>query len=328
MATLLAEADRVRGADCRVVIQGETGTGKEVLARRIHGNRGPFLIIDCTHLSSQLAESELFGTTKGAYTGAYSDRSGLIEAADGGTAFFDEIGELPLDVQAKLLRLLQEGTYRRVGSTVERRSKFRVIAATNRDLKRESQLGRFREDLYYRLNIVKLKVPPLRERKEDIPPLVNHFLRGTGLEMPPHVLAVLLQYNWPGNVRELEACIRRMVAQSDGTQLRSEQLPPTLCAEVGKPPIALMRRSDAASQNERPLGSDVAGLPTIVPLMPLQRLERIAILQALRETRDRTAAAAKLGIGRTTLYRKLNEMRKDRQFSQALDDIVGVADIP
>jgi len=325
MMSVVAEARRLASQDCPVLIHGETGTGKELIARLVHGERGPFVVIDCTHLSPQLAESELFGHARGAYTGADAERSGLIEAAHGGTAFFDEVGELSLEVQAKLLRLLQQKTYRRLGSSHEQRSEFRIIAATNRDLKRESQAGRFRQDLYYRLNVAKIRIPALRERKEDIPFLVRHFLQSTGLEAAPEVIEIFLRYHWPGNVRELENCIRRMVVHSQGNWLSPSHVPPTVCADAVQLVPQLIRMTAAIKSTDREAPADIPQqdaelqpLP-LVPLIPLHKLESLAILRALRETSgDRSRAAALLGIGRTTLYRKMQEMEKDQALAVAL----------
>src|SRR5262249_23029810 len=194
---------------CRwpALLLGETGTGKEVVAREIHrmsAVREPFITIDCSSMVGPLMESELFGHVKGAFTGAANAKIGLIEAANGGTAFFDEVGELPLDLQAKLLRVLQEKEFRPVGSLTTRRADFRIIAATNRDLQAEVEKGTFRRDLYFRLNVINLRLAPLRERKEDIPTLINHFLQRAGAShtMTAEAMEVLLSYDWPGNVRE------------------------------------------------------------------------------------------------------------------------------
>src|ERR1700682_2594606 len=190
---------------CRwpVLLLGETGTGKEVVARSIHGVNpvGPFVTIDCSSLVGPLMESELFGHVKGAFTGAFGQKTGLIEAANGGTAFFDEIGELPMDLQAKLLRVLQEKEFRPVGSLITRRSDFRIIAATNRDLAKEVEKGNFRRDLYFRLNVINIRLAPLRERKEDIPALINHFLAriGGSHNITAEAMEILLSYEWPGN---------------------------------------------------------------------------------------------------------------------------------
>src|SRR5580658_1951903 len=192
---------------CRwpVLLLGETGTGKEVVARSIHQVQpvGPFVTIDCSSLVGPLMESELFGHAKGAFTGAVAPKTGLIEVADGGTAFFDEIGELPLDLQAKLLRVLQEKEFRPVGSLTHRRSDFRVIAATNRDLAKEVEKGAFRRDLFYRLNVISIRLAPLRERTEDIPELVNHFVTRVGgnYTLTAEAMEAMLSYDWPGNVR-------------------------------------------------------------------------------------------------------------------------------
>src|ERR1700723_1557616 len=219
---------------CRspVLLLGETGTGKEVVARSIHKVRpvGPFVTIDCSSLVGPLMESELFGHVKGAFTGAVASKTGLIEHADGGTAFFDEIGELPLDLQAKLLRVLQEKEFRPVGSLTQRRSDFRVVAATNRDLAKEVEKGTFRQDLFYRLNVVNLRLAPLRDRKEDIPALLAHFLgrHGKGHSFTQETLEAMLSYDWPGNVRELENCIQHLVAINSGPLLHAAELPSML----------------------------------------------------------------------------------------------------
>jgi transcriptional regulator with PAS, ATPase and Fis domain len=305
---------------CRwpVLLLGETGTGKEVVARSIHNVQatGPFVTIDCSSLVGPLMESELFGHVKGAFTGAVTPKTGLIETANGGTAFFDEIGELPLDLQAKLLRVLQEKEFRPVGSLTHKRSDFRVIAATNRDLAKEVEKGTFRQDLFYRLNVVNLRLAPLRDRKEDIPALLAHFLarHGIGHTLTQETLEAMLSYDWPGNVRELENCIQHMVAINTGPLLHAAELPSmlqnhlivkkaqALSAAVGfqhlsKPP-------GEASSHERwgPPESSHS------PIVPLTQIERRAILEALEYTKgDRAIAANLLGIGRTTLYRKLKE---------------------
>src|SRR5579863_7545359 len=219
---------------CRwpALLLGETGTGKEVVARGIHtiSDAGPFVTIDCSSMVGPLMESELFGHVKGAFTGAASTKRGLIEAANGGTAFFDEIGELPLDLQAKLLRVLQEKEFRPLGSLTTRRSDFRIIAATNRDLAKEVDKGTFRRDLYFRLNVINIRLAPLRERKEDIPALINHFLARSGGNhtLTAESMEALLSYDWPGNVRELENCIQHMAAINSGPLLHVADLPSAL----------------------------------------------------------------------------------------------------
>src|SRR5271170_6972743 len=219
---------------CRwpVLLLGETGTGKEVVARSMHAVSpvGPFVTIDCSSMVGPLMESELFGHVKGAFTGAVGQKTGLIELANGGTAFFDEIGELPLDLQAKLLRVLQEKEFRPVGSLLQKRLDFRVIAATNRDLAKEVEKGTFRRDLFYRLNVVNMRLAPLRDRKEDIPALIAHFLAryGKGHTLTQETLEAMLSYDWPGNVRELENCIQHMVAINTGPLLHVVELPSML----------------------------------------------------------------------------------------------------
>jgi len=306
---------------CRwpVLLLGETGTGKEVVARSIHNVNpvGPFVTIDCSSLVGPLMESELFGHVKGAFTGAAGTKTGLIEAADGGTAFFDEIGELPLDLQAKLLRVLQEKEFRPVGSLIQRRSDFRVIAATNRDLAKEVEKGTFRRDLFYRLNVVNLRIAPLRDRKEDIPGLVAHFLGryGRNHTLTQETLEAMLSYDWPGNVRELENCIQHMVAINSGPLLHVMELPSMLQNHLMAKKAQYMSAAAGAPMPKPPAeasGHDhrIAPEPISVraPIVPLTQMERQAIMDALEFTKgDRAIAANLLGIGRTTLYRKLKE---------------------
>jgi two-component system response regulator HydG len=283
-----------------VLVLGESGTGKELVARSIHfsGPRrsGPFVPVDCSALVPTLIESELFGYVKGAFTGALRSKVGLLEAADGGTLFLDEIADLPFDLQAKLLRALQEREIRPVGSNERVRINVRVIAATNRDLEAAIRSGSFRQDLYFRLNVVQIKLPPLRERKSDIPLLVNHFLeKFSDPERPvrsisEEAMARLMAYDWPGNVRELENAIERALALGSGPVLQLADVPSNL----------------HSSSPDR--------LPASDELLPLEELERRAIFRALRETGgDKLAAARLLGIGKTTLYRKLKQYEAERQ---------------
>lgn len=277
-----------------VLILGESGTGKELVARSIHfaGPRckDPFVPVDCSALVPTLIESELFGYVKGAFTGASASKQGLMEAAEGGTLFLDEIGDMPVDLQAKLLRTIQEKEVKPVGSTHRVATDVRIIAATNRDLEAEIRSGRFRQDLYFRLNVVQIKLPPLRERKNDIPLLVNCFLEKFG-DMQRHLRSIsedamlqLLAYDWPGNVRELENAIERALALGSGPILHVGDLPSNLHHS----------RSDRLAVKDE--------------LLPLEELERRAIFRALRETGgDKLAAAKLLGIGKTTLYRKLKQ---------------------
>jgi DNA-binding NtrC family response regulator len=345
MRSVLTQAEKMSCQNWPVLIHGETGTGKDLLARLIHAGKGPFVVIDCTHLNPQLAESELFGHTRGAYTGADAERPGLIDAADGGCAFFDEIGELSLESQSKLLRLIQEKTYRRVGSVRQLRSDFRIVAATNRDLKVEVAANRFRQDLYYRLNVAKIRIPPLRERKQDIPLLASYFSSRVGIRLSEDILQVFINHDWPGNVRELENCIYRIAARSTGEKVN---LPTTLNSDSFRvQPSALrgpnlsgrysnLRRPNAVGPSatregaERP-EPDVQGFASAgdvqldwrrLPLTSLENLERLALLRALHETRgDRTRAALILGIGRATLYRKLQDLERHASFREASDKL-------
>ncbi|MGH9671884.1 MAG: sigma-54 interaction domain-containing protein, partial [Bryobacteraceae bacterium] len=288
--------DKVGPGPWPVLILGETGTGKELVARSMHHARprGPFVTIDCSSLVGPLIESELFGHTRGAFTGAIGSKTGLIEAANGGTAFLDEIGELPLDFQSKLLRVLQEKEFRPVGSLQPRRSDFRIIAATNRDLAKEVERGTFRRDLYYRLNVVTIRLAPLREREEDLPALIDHFLAryGAGHVLTQEARDAIMAYDWPGNVREVENCIQHMVALHSGPLLTAGDFPSALanfvyarrehalCAAAGVD-------SPAAQARAFPVGNGV---------LPLMEMERRAILQALDFTHgDRSVAAHLLG---------------------------------
>ncbi len=286
------------------LILGETGTGKEVVARAIHSGetRGPFVVVDCSALVGPLMESELFGYAKGAFTGAHVQKLGLLDAANGGSAFFDEIGELALEMQQKLLRVLQQKEFRAVGGLSERSSNFRVIAATNRDLALEVEKGRFRQDLYYRLNVMKLRLPPLRERKEDIPLLVGHFLEryGNGQKVPLDTMRALQHHDWPGNIRELEHAVQQMVAMNSGQWISLGDLP----SGVANP--ARQREVDGESHASFASSPGFAELRDKV--LPLAEVEKRAILHAMEIAKgDRTLAAAMLDIGRTTLYRKLKD---------------------
>jgi len=282
-----------------VFILGESGTGKELVARSIHFSgprrQKPFVPVDCSALVPTLIESELFGYVKGAFTGAMHSKQGLLEVADEGTLSLDEIGDLPVDLQAKLLRALQEREVKPVGSTERISIHVRVIAATNRDLEASIRSGTFRQDLYFRLNVVQVKLPPLRERKSDIPLLVNSFLeKFSDLQRPVRSISEdamrrLMAYDWPGNVRELENAIERAVALGSGPILHVGDLPSNL----------------QYASAER--------LPENDELVPLEELERRAIFRALRETSgDKLAAARLLGIGKTTLYRKLKQYDTER----------------
>jgi DNA-binding NtrC family response regulator len=326
---VLRNLEKVAQGNWPVLILGETGTGKELAARSIHdaGPGGPFVTIDCSSLVGPLMESELFGHAKGAFTGALGTKLGLIELANGGTAFFDEIGELPLDLQAKLLRVLQEKEFRPVGSLQSRRSDFRIVAATNRDLAKEVDRGTFRRDLYYRLNVVTVRLSPLRERREDLADLIEHFLAkyGNGHMLTHEVREALLAFDWPGNVRELENCIQQMVAINTGPLLHLPDLPSPiqnfLTARRAES-LTMAAGAGAGIACEAPAMPKPPGRALIAdheympgsrihsdsPILPLIEMERQAILRALEFTKgDRGVAAHLLGIGRTTLYRKLKE---------------------
>jgi DNA-binding NtrC family response regulator len=293
-----------------VLILGESGTGKELVARAIHFNgtnaAKPFIPVDCGSLVPTLIESELFGHVKGAFTGADRTKEGLLASADGGTVFLDEIGELPLDLQSKLLRALQEKEVRPVGATQTRPISARVLAATNRDLATMVEQGRFRKDLYFRLNVVNLRIPPLRDRRDDIAPLAMHFLermrQETGVErtFSDEMLRMMVQYDWPGNVRELENAIERACALSSGPVLHMGDLPTQL------QDFRLQRRASELALDEE-TGSSVAE-PGKSEIIPLADVERQTILNTIVQLNgDKLMAARLLGIGKTTLYRKLKE---------------------
>ena len=293
-----------------VLLLGESGTGKEVVARAIHNAnpRGRFVPIDCGSLVGTLMESELFGHTKGSFSGATENKRGLVELADGGTAFFDEIGDLPLEMQVKLLRLIQEREFRAVGSLTWRKVDFRIIAATHRDLKAEVAAGRFRQDLYYRLNVVTIRVPPLRERKGDIPLLLGHFIdlgREAGLPefcAGNDVMRAFLRYDWPGNVRELKHCVDRMAALRSEGALSMADLPTAL--QYSEDSRELQDLSDILEEHS--FGEFL--LPPKSPVISIPESEERTIRNALVETGgERRKAAVLLRIGRTTLYRKMKQ---------------------
>jgi two-component system response regulator HydG len=280
-----------------VLILGESGTGKEMVARSIHYSGPfrdkPFIPVDCGSLVPTLIESELFGYVKGAFTGANQAKDGLMAIAEGGTIFLDEVGELPVDLQAKLLRALQEKEIRPVGSTRRIPINVRILAATNRDLEQAVMQGAFRRDLYFRLNVLSLRIPPLRERREDIPLLIACFLermtRASKQEkiLSDEALKAMLAYDWPGNVRELENCLERTYAFTSGPLIHSTDLP----REVAKLPI------------HEPVNGN--GHRAIVPMA---EMEKQTILRAIAELNgDKLQAARLLGIGKTTLYRKLKD---------------------
>jgi DNA-binding NtrC family response regulator len=296
MQDVLRMISRLKDTRTPVLISGESGTGKELVARAIHFRgalaQTSFVAVDCGALVPTLMESELFGYEKGAFTGATKSKAGLFQAANGGTIFLDEIGELPLEMQAKLLRVLQEKEVRPVGSNDKINVDVRVIAATNRDLEAAYRAGTFRKDLYFRLNVVTVHLPPLRERRSDIPMLVHHFLNryapGAYLPITPAAMKSLLQYDWPGNVRELENCIARAVTLGDQHVIDVQDLPPAI------------RTEQPASSELAP--QDANSLSTTA----LAEMEKMTILRVFEQAHgDKALAGKMLGISRATLYRKL-----------------------
>jgi DNA-binding NtrC family response regulator len=281
--------ERAGPSDKAILIQGESGTGKELVARalHVHSSRAekPMVIINCAALPETLLESELFGHERGSFTGAVSAKPGLFEVADGGTLFIDEIGELPGSLQAKLLRVLEDGSLRRIGSVQERRVNVRLLAATNRNLAKEVEASRFREDLYYRINVMSLELPPLRQRQGDIPLLVAHFL-GTAWEIEPAALEAMQRYSWPGNVRQLINALERAKILCDSETIRVQDLP----REVVAP-------SAASSLNSPPVLTD--------DLATIQRGKVVEVLR--REAGNKSKAARALGVDRRKLYRLLEK---------------------
>ncbi len=294
MAGVLKTVASAKDTDSSVLIQGETGTGKEIVACNLHygGKRynKPFIAVNCAAIPKELMESELFGYEKGAFTGAASTKAGKFEMAENGTIFLDEIGEIDLSVQAKLLRVLQEREIERLGTNKKIKVNFRLLSSTNRDLKREVESGRFREDLYYRINVIQIDVPPLRDRKQDIPVFATEFLNifaireNRPLILSDEVMEAFLKYDWPGNVRQLKNVIERAVVLSEGQKITLKELPRDF-------PIPA---KDMV--NEQPIKS-------------LKDLEQIAINEALQRCNGNKSQADKqLGISRKTFYKRLKEM--------------------
>jgi formate hydrogenlyase transcriptional activator len=290
---VLEHVQTVAAAECTVLIQGETGTGKELIARAIHEasarRHHRFVAINCSAIPAALLESEMFGYERGAFTGAVAPRMGRFQAADRGTLFLDEIGDLPIELQPKLLRAIQEQEFERLGSSHTTRVDARIVAATNQNLGEMSAKGQFRMDLYYRLNVYPIMLPPLRERRDDIPVLVQHFVHAYAsrhgksiARVPEEVMRALVRYNWPGNIRELQNFIERSVIMTSG-------------AELGAPVAELMDRR-----------------PSIPGVSTLADAERAHIISTLRETNwvvgGRDGAAMRLGVLRTTLIAKMRKL--------------------
>jgi nitrogen regulation protein NR(I) len=317
---------QVAASDATALITGESGTGKELVARAIyhHSNRSgqPFLAVNCAAIPEQLLESELFGHERGAYTGATNQRIGKFEQCNHGTIFLDEIGDMTPATQTKILRVLQSGTFERVGGNQPISVDVRVIAATNKPLEQAVATKQFREDLFYRLNVVRIQVPPLRDRREDIPLLVNYFLEKIGREQqhPPKsiassVIKMLEKYHWPGNVRELENSIRRahVMAKSDAILL--SDLPPEISGNAAAPPSAgaAIAATDDAAGLARQLFQWARREPK---LKIIPAVERELVIQALKETNDNQVAAAKLlGITRATLRKRIEKFGIQRELN-------------
>lgn len=299
MKQIIETTIRIAKYDIPILITGESGTGKEVLTRFIHSissrNSKPFITINCSTLPEHLVESELFGYLPGAFTGADKQgKQGLFEIADNGTLFLDEIGELPLSIQAKLLRVLEDMTVRRLGSTTSKQVDVRIIAATNRDLENEVKLGRFREDLFFRLSVMPLYIPPLRERKEDILPLIRRNLKffnekyNTNKKLDSYTLKYLENYDWPGNARELRNLVERLVVCIEGALISSSDLPQQFGVASGTYPVQVEKENSAC------LKSSVAAI------------EKELVMEAWKEYGSSRKAAAALGISQSTFQRKLH----------------------
>jgi transcriptional regulator with GAF, ATPase, and Fis domain len=300
MTRVFRMIDVLQHSESTVLVTGESGTGKEVMARIIHAHSprksGPFVAVNAAALPGELLESELFGHVRGAFTGAVRDRAGRFEAAEDGTLFLDEVGDVPLHLQVKLLRVLQEHTYERVGDSQTRRTNARIIAATNRNLRRLVADGRFREDLYYRLRVFPIELPPLRSRREDVEPMARLLLSrvgartGRALRLSPEAVRVLLSYEWPGNVRELENALEFAATVCQGQTLQPEDLPPEIApaaALLPEEPSPVMRGRAASGA-----GPGAVDDPELRAALEQNRWNRLATARAL-------------GVSRSTLWRRM-----------------------
>jgi DNA-binding NtrC family response regulator len=295
---MLALVNRVAPAETAVLLQGDSGTGKELVARAIHDNSPrsdkPFVVVECSGLTESLFESELFGHERGAFTGAHAMKIGLVEAAAGGTLFLDEVGDVPLSLQVKLLRLLETGTYRRVGSIEPQQADFRLVTATHRDLQTMVADGSFRRDLFYRISTFPVELPALRERAEDLPLLIESLLSRLSPDqtysVAPETLACLQQYAFPGNIRELRNILERATLLADDDVILPEHLPAGVC------------NSKTVPQDRQQLDSG--------EILPLEEVERRYLIQVMSKFQgDRDSLADKLGVSKRTLFRKLQNLR-------------------
>ncbi|MBK9374871.1 MAG: sigma-54-dependent Fis family transcriptional regulator [Holophagales bacterium] len=306
MLRIVHLVESLHRSEATVLVTGESGTGKELIARALHANSprctGPFVAVNCGALPGELLESELFGHVRGAFTGAVRDRIGRFDMAKGGTIFLDEVGDMPLHLQVKLLRVLQERHFERVGESTPRPMDARVIAATNVDLVDAIRIGRFRDDLYYRLRVVPIHVPPLRDRVDDIPLIAQHLLahiggrEGRALRLSPDTLAAMTRYRWPGNVRELGNALEYAVATCTGQTIQIENLP-----------SELREGAEAAGLEESAAAPPVdEAFPEALAEDPAERLRIVQILESARWNRGRAAEA--LGMSRSTLWRRMKEL--------------------
>ena len=333
---IFSVVEKVADTPSTVLITGESGTGKELIARALHENSsrhlGPFIKINCAAIPETLMESELFGYEKGAFTGAVGAKPGRFELAHGGTLFLDEIGEIPIEMQVKLLRVLQESEFERVGGIKTIKVDVRLVTATNRDLTHEIEKEEFREDLFYRLNVVPIHIPPLRERREDIPLLAEHFITKFNERLKKHITAIsseaitcLTAYNWPGNIRELENMMERTILFCEGPEIHARDLPPELAHLGGASPAGRStpvtghgtHEAEAASPTSSSGPTTLTSLPAVTApagslkeavRVETERVERELIIRALEETGGNvTQAARKLKISRKSLQTKMKE---------------------